>query len=271
MQARELAELAAVLAARGSTALRGSSRISVTAMEHYAATAQQRHRRWQQRLRLLHRAAAPVKSARAWLEEILVSEALARVWGAVLCTSVLPQEAAVISCATQAVRQHATARHRVMRLLAGAGLCLSRQDATELNQLRRSMARWIDLLVAHVQQNASACSTTGSHAQPADVCRFALEPQRAQEFAEDLGDQHAAGLGCSSLAMAIVSLRASLSQQVRGTSPNADLNHALATSIVACFAPDVFDATGPYRALWATRLAHRTADAERMIGQLLAE
>jgi len=272
MQARELVELAATLAARGPAILRRPSRISPGALGDYAAVAHQRHLRWMRKLQSLKRAAVPMQNARAWLEEILVCEALPRVFGAVLCAdAVREQDSAIVSMACRTVQQHASARHRALRLLAGNTFCLAFRDAAELNQLQRSMARWIDLLVAHVQQNAAVAQAAPSPAGPMDICQFAVEPERAREFAEDLGQQHAAGLGPSSLAMAIVSLRALLSRQVRGASPNGELNHSVATSIVACFPADMFDATGPYETLWTARLTHRAADAERMISQLLAE
>jgi hypothetical protein len=272
MQAKGLVQLAATLAARGPAVLGRSSRISAAALEHYAAAAHQRHVRWMRRLRSLQRAAAPMTGARAWLEEILVAEALPRVWAAVLCAdALLRQDARSISAVCRTLEQHAAARHRALRLLAGSARCLTFRDAAELNQLHRSLSRWIDLLVAHVQQNGAIAQAAQAPASPVDVCQFAMEPERAREFAEDLAQQHAAGLGPSSLAMAIVSLRTLLNRQLRGASPNGRLNHVVATSIVACFPADMFDATGPYRSLWTARLTHRTADAERMIGQMLAE
>ena len=288
MQARELVELAAVLAARGPAAIGRGSRISGAAMDEYVAAALRRQRRWTRWLRQVRGATSPVKEARAWLEEILVSEALARVWGAITHADALltGQDSGVKSPANRVVRRHTVARSRAMRILAGRCNGLAEQDAADIDRLRRSMARWIDLLVAHVQQGFAAAvsleagggrlekrerSSLKAGIQHIDVCKFAVEPQRAREFAEDLQHQQAAGLGRPSLVMAVASLRSALSQQLQCASPNGALNHAVATSVVTCFASEMFDATGPYHALWATRLAHRAADAERLIGELIAE
>ncbi|MCE9552363.1 MAG: hypothetical protein K8T91_03175 [Planctomycetes bacterium] len=303
MQARELVELAAVLAARGPAAISRGSRISGAAMDDYAAAAFSRQRHWTRWLRQVRGAAVsvktvsvntvPVKEARAWLEEILVSEALARVWGAIAHADAMlaGQGSGVKSPASRVVRRHTVARHRAMRILAGRCGWLADQDAADVDRLRRSMARWIDLLVAHVQQGLAAvvrleagggrleekeesslkAGLKRAGLQHIDVCEFAIEPQRAREFAEDLQHQQAAGLGRPSLVMAVASLRSALSQQLQCASPNGALNHAVATSVVTCFASEMFDATGPYHALWATRLAHRAADAERLIDELIAE
>ena len=285
MQARELVELAAVLAARGPMAIRRGSRISAAAMNEYAAAAIRRQRRWTRWLRQLRSATAPVKEARAWLEEILVSEALARVWGAIAHADaqLAGQASGVKSPANRVVRRHTVARFRVMRMLAGCCDGLGDQDAADLDRLRRSMARWIDLLVAHVQQGLKAgvgeekeersslkAGLQQVELQRFDICEFAVEPQRAREFADDLRHQHAAGLSRPSLAVAVASLRTALSQQLQCASPNGALNHAVATSVVTCFASEMFDATGPHHALWATRLAHRADDAERLIEELIS-
>lgn len=287
MQARELVELAAVLAARGPAAISRGSRISAAAMDDYVAAALRRQRCWTQWLRQMRSANAPVKDARAWLEEILVSEALTRVWGAIAHADALlaGQHSGVKSPTNRVVRRHSVVRHRAMRMLAGPSVWLSVQDAADADRLRRSMARWIDLLVAHVQQGLAVVgrleagggrleaegSSLKAGLQRIDVCEFAVEPQRAREFADDLQHQHAAGLARPSLAVAAASLRAALSRQLQCASPNGELNHAVATSVVTCFASEMFDATGPYHALWATRLARRAADAERLIERLIAE
>jgi hypothetical protein len=291
MQARELVELAAVLAARGPAAISRGARISAAAMDSYVAASLRRQRHWTRWLRQVRCAPSPVKEARAWLEEIFVSEALARVWGAIAHADALlaGQDSGVKSLANRVVRRHTVARHKAMRILAGRCDGLTEQDAADLDRLRRSMARWIDLLVAHVQQGLAEVrleagggrlkEKEGSSLkaglqraglQRVDVCEFAIEPQRAREFAEDLQHQNAAGLGRPSLVMAVASLRSALSKQLQCASPNGQLNHAVATSVVTCFASEMFDATGPYHALWATRLAHRADDAERLIEELIA-
>ncbi|MCE9553830.1 MAG: hypothetical protein K8T91_10720, partial [Planctomycetes bacterium] len=141
-----------------------------------------------------------------------------------------------------------------------------------------SIARWIDLLVAHVHENAQQASvaklpTTAqatNHDTGIDVCPLAIDPDRARDFADDLAHQRSAGLHGRAAALAIGSLRATLGDQLSAASPNADLNHALATSIVACFAPGLFESTGVYRSLWTQRLANHSADVEGLIGDLVA-
>jgi hypothetical protein len=49
------------------------------------------------------------------------------------------------------------------------------------------------------------------------------------------------------------------------------LNAQIASSILACLRAERFDATGTLDSLWMERLEARTADAEAMIEELLAE
>ena len=269
MHVRELVELAAVLAARGPAALGARTSISAAAMDDYFAAANKRQQRWTRQLRHLRRGAAGTFDARAWLEEIFVSDALACVWGALLYAH---QRVLGGNCPSEAITgrvavAHAQMRNQAMRLLAGRST-LTPQDAADLDRLRRSMARWIDLLVAHVQQGTLRIAAPATRI---DVCHFAVEPERAREFADDLSQHHSAGIAGQSIAVTVASLRTALSRQLRCPSPNGELNHAVATSVVSCFPAEMFDATGAYHGLWTARLAHRAADAERMLCQLLAE
>jgi hypothetical protein len=260
-EARGLVGLAAILAFRGTDVIGAEAHISAAALDDYLAAAHQRQRRWTRRLRQGRRAADQPSATRACLEEIFVTEALACVWGALVVGHEQQQNyggqgAKVVSRVALA---HAETRQRAMHLLACRS-ALTPQDAAELDRLRRSMARWIDLLVAHVQQGFTV-----------DVSPFAVEPERACEFADDLRHQQASGVAAPAVAVSLTSLRSALDEQVRCPSPNADLNHAIATSVLSCLAPEIFDATGPYHALWTIRLTHRAADAERMVASLLEE
>ena len=269
MHVRELIELAAVLAAHGAKALGAQTSISAAAMDDYFAAAHKRQQRWTRQLRHLRRGAAGTFDARAWLEEIFVSDALACVWGALLSAH---QRVQVGNGPSEAITDrvaadHAQMRSQAMRLLAGRS-ALTPQDAADLDRLRRSMARWIDLLVAHVQRGTLQAAESATRI---DVCHFAVDPERAREFADDLAHHHSACVAGQFTAVAVASLRTALSRQLRCPSPNGELNHAVATSVVSCFPAEMFDATGAYHGLWTARLAHRAADAERILGQLLAE
>jgi hypothetical protein len=68
----------------------------------------------------------------------------------------------------------------------------------------------------------------------------------------------------------LASLRAAFRQGPSSSSPNADLNAQIASAILSCFPPELFDATGLFRSLWLSRLTSTTCDAQGMIEDLLA-
>ena len=52
-------------------------------------------------------------------------------------------------------------------------------------------------------------------------------------------------------------------------SPNADLNARIASSILSCFQPELFDSTGLFCSMWLMRLVNAANDAQGMLDELL--
>ena len=266
MHARELVELAAILAANGPVLVRSTQRLSPSGMQQYWTASKCRLDRWARTLRSFT-ADAPTLDpaalrarwpyARSVLEEILASEVLTRVWTAVLCLwdrQYGAQEAEAIG--RSVMIGHLEARHRVLMLLV-RGPGIDAEGAVKLNHLRRRTERWTDLLTGYLMKLG-------------DVSEFAIDPDRAKEFAHDLQDQgqHAGGRYAWPLMQA--SLRASFHLGLTPTSPNMDLNGTIASAILACLPADLFDSTGLFRSLWLTRLSHVTNDVQGMIDSLIA-
>lgn len=266
MHARELVELAAIVSAHGPVLVRGTHRLSTTAVEQYWATSKCRLDRWGRSLKGFAEDAAADDDPRwrraHWsfvrgvLEEVLTGEVLTRVWTAVL--SAYDQhrgsnEAEPI--ARSVLIGHLEARHRVLTLLV-RGPGIDAEAAVKLNHLRRRTERWTDLLVGYL---------IGLH----DVAEFAADCTRARDFAEDLRyGGHLEG-GRQAWPLVLSSLRAAFKHGLCSASPNADLNARIASSILSCFQPELFDSTGLFRSLWLTRLANVTNDAQGMIEDLL--
>jgi hypothetical protein len=265
MHARELVELAAVVAAQGPVLVRQGGPVPSSSIEQYWVASKCRMDRWGQSLKQLTEAApssGPDRRHAQWphvrgvLEEILTGEVLTRVWTAVMCAHDRRRGTdAAEPVARSVMIGHLEARHRVLTLLV-EGPAIDAEAAVKLNRLRRRTERWTDMLVGYL-------------AGLDDLSEFAVDPVRARDFAEDLRYQAQWEGGRYAWPLVLASLRAAFGQGLSPISPSADLNAKIAASILTCFSPDLFDSTGLFRSLWLSRLTHITDDTACMIEELL--
>ena len=242
-----------------------TGQISASGIEQYWAKSKCRLDRWRRSLKdFSDGVPRPGRNSKSqWpasqgvLEEILTGEVLTRVWTAVLCAydrTQGTQEAEPV--ARSVMIGHMEARHRVLTLLV-RGPGIDAEAAVKLNQLRRRTERWTDMLVGYLSG-------------PYDVGEFAIDPHRAEDFAEDLHYQSHLKGGRHVWPLVLGSLRAAFRQGLSPASPNADLNAEIAAAILACFPPDLFDSTGLLRSLWLMRLSNATNDAQGLLDDLLS-
>jgi hypothetical protein len=266
MHARELIELAALVTAHGPVLVRTSGRISESSIRQYWTASKSRLDRWGWTLRSLSsEAGEPGRPSQpsAWtlprgtLEEIITGEVLARVWTAVLSAHDRFRGTDQAEPIAQSVLLgHLEARHRVLTLLTG-GPPIDLEQAFRLNRLRRRAERWTDLLIGYL---------LGME----DVSRFAVEPDRAREFADDLRDRSRMKGGRYAWPLLLTSLRAAFQTGLAPQSPNGDLNAQIAASVLASLQPELFDATGLLRSAWLMRMTNVTDDTQSMLDELLA-
>jgi hypothetical protein len=266
MHARELIELAALAAAHAPVLVRTSGRICESNLKQYWTASKSRLDRWGWTMRSVSGKGgpsrrpsnrSPSKLPRGTLEEIITGEVLARVWAAV--SSAYDHFRGTDQAepiAQNVLAGHLEARHRVLILLAGDPP-VDLEQAIRLDRLRRRAERWTDLLI-------------GCLVRVGDVSRFAVEPDRARQFADDFryrssikGEQYVWPL-------LLASLRAAFETGLAPTSPNSDLNARIAASVLVSLEPELFDATGLLRSAWLMRMNHVTDDAQGMIDELLA-
>jgi len=261
MHARELIELAALVAAHGPVLIRGGERISSGGIEQYWTSSKVRLDRWAWSLKDFTRKKSvgarhrelQWSRVRGVLEEILVGEVLTRVWTTVLCAYDRRRGADEVEPVARSVMiGHMEARHRALTLMV-QGPGIEAEAAVKLNRLRHRVERWNDLLIGYL-------------AEMGDVGEFAVDPKRVKEFAQDLHDR---GNGRQAWLLLLASLRASFQQGLDEVSPNADLNARIAAGILACFPSELFDSTGLFRSLWLMRLTSIADDTQGMIDELL--
>lgn len=263
---RQLIELASLLATQAPGMMLGGTRIPGASMEQYWSASKSRLDRWGLAIKNYREEADRLDAfqlgqrwvaKRPMFEELFTSEALTRVWGAVIAgyDSARGQEQ-YEPLVRSVMHGHSEAKLRAMTFLAsGAGVAA--RDAVALNRLRRRVERWTDLLVARLMQVA-------------DVSEYASNIDRANDFCQDFRDQATQENRRHAWGLAMASLRAAFSYGLSPVSPNADLNERIAQAITACFQPELFDSTGTFRSLWLIRMLHNTEDAQGLIEEFFA-
>jgi len=266
MHAHELIELAALIAAHAPVLVRTPGRIPDAGIEDYWIASKSRLDRWGRALKQIStedpnapRRPGPLRRPefRGVLEEIITGDVLTRVWTAVMYAyDRLRGTDQAEPIARSVLVGHLEARYRVMTLLTrGPGIDV--EQAVRLNRLRRRTERWTDLLIGYLTSVD-------------DVGQFAVEPDRARDFAEDLHHRSHLEGGRAVWPLVFASLRAAFGQGLVPESPNGDLNARIASSVLACLQPELFDATGLLRSAWLMRMSNVTDDAQGMIDELVA-
>jgi hypothetical protein len=252
MHAHELVELAAVVSAQGPVLIGGNGQLSSASLQDYWTASKCRLDRWNRSLK-----GTPWPRLRGVLEEILTGEVLTRVWTAVVCVY---DRKHGLGTAEPVVRNvlldHLEVRRRVLRLLVERST-LDAGATVPLDRLRRRTERWTDLLVGYL---------LGIE----DVSEFAIDPDRAGDFADDLRYRGDLPHGCRAWPLLLQSLRSAFYTGLCPTSPNPALNRRIAGAILSCFQPELLDSTGVFHALWLMRLTNAADDAEGLLAELLS-
>ena len=256
MHARDLLELAALLASHGPLLVEHSAALPEESLQQYWNASQCRLDRWGRRLKQIQRQTHDPDLAGV-LEEILTGEVLTRVWTAVVAGHDRRHRSDQAEPIARSVLMgHLEARWRVLSLLTSTSQ-ISVPEAMRLDRLRNRAERWADLLLGYL---SGVCNAR----------EFAVDPARVEDFAQDLRSPAGLRGGRQAWNLVQASLRAAFGQGLARSSPNADLNAQIAASILSCFPPELFHGTGLLCSLWTLRVYQTANDAEGMIDQLLA-
>lgn len=264
MLTRDLVELAALVAVHGSQIVRDASEPQAAVQEYWAAS-RCRFDRWTRLLKRLSNAAieSPLPPPLSWprvgpvLEEILASELLTRIWtAAAIARDRTSDEPELEPIVRNVWSGHMDARRRLLALLAD-GRPLAPEKAAAVDQLRRRVERWTDMLLAHLARNI-------------DITEFAFDATRASDFAEDLDHDAAAAQQRFTSQLILSSLRGSFAS-LADHSPNVDLNRRIGVAIVHSCGDTLAHAIGLSRPLWLQRIAATADSAQNLIDQLVSE
>jgi hypothetical protein len=264
MHARETAELAAWVAVHSPALVRGAGRAPYSACEQYWSASKCRLERWRRLLgQLVEAANQPLRPAPfAWprirpvLEEILTSELLTRIWTAASTAyDAARQDQDLEPIARNIYSGHLDIRRRLLGLMTD-GRTLSGREVEALDQLRRRVERWGDMLLAHL-------------ADEVPIEEFAFDAERACDFAVDLDRRAAHDERDFTTQLMFASLRASFSTGLSDRSPNSDLSRKIGSAVLACFRDELAISSGLSPALWLERICRTASDTEDWIDELM--
>ncbi len=263
MQPSQTLDLASLVARHASSLIEQSPGLTARHLDTYWVASRTRLDRWAGELKRLVSCGAENAShearqrARWVMEEVLVTEVLARVWTAAMAAHDRRRGVREVEPIAHSVLVgHLDARHRVLSLLLQSHL-VSVQDAVSLNRLRYRTECWADALLA-------------SLAPWIKVEQFGCDPRRAARMAADLW-QTARGRDPHSQQAVLAWLQIAFHQLKTGPSLAPELNRRISAGVLGCFSPTAFDDCGVFRAWWVLRMESVPDDAEVLIGQYLGQ
>lgn len=192
---------------------------------------------------------------RALLHEVFATELLTRTWAAT--ATVMDRvrgHREIEPYASSVFLAHQDARHRCMRLVVKAHR-LDAERGRSFDQIRRRAERWCDMLLSRLSLAV-------------DVSRWAFDMDRVLDFRGSLFSENQQATADELMMASLINSRFTRDSDA---CLHPQLNDRIVGSLLAAFGPDTFDATGPFRALWQTRLSHRSHDIAGMISQILAQ
>lgn len=261
MIATELVDLAALIALNGRLLVLESERLVDDSLQTYWSASRCRLDRWGRGLRTSLEQAPPgdIATSTSWslLEEIFASEILSRMTAAMFLAHDQfhhRDEAAVIG--RNVLYGHIDSRRRALRYVQN----LSEDVPWLANDVKSLFARcscWNDLLLGYLLPHCE------------EVAEFAFDRERTQEFACDV-DQHAVDGTTSDLTATFLrsSLRMALKAREDNQGFSPELNAQIASAVIGCFGPEMFDSFGLLKSTWQQRMERVTDDTISLVDQL---
>ncbi len=264
MHARQMAEVAGWLSACSELVSRGIVPVEADRGMRYWTASKCRLQCWQAALKVFEDDLAdPCEMHDPWhaievvIQEILVSDLLTRVWTAILVQhdqQTGHQE--LQSIGYSVFIGHLELRSRAMRLMLHHRAA-EQQAYDRLDQVRRRMERWTDLLLSRIANLEIAA-------------QFGFEEHRVRDFAADRPlEDHTRRRQMETLLQA--SLAAALNRDLSSCPANPDLNAEIIAGILECFPEDRFDSVGLPKGLLHWQLEQSQRDVEQVLQSLMDE
>jgi hypothetical protein len=251
--------LACLLVTRAESVLQCRSSVSESAIAAYWSYSKCRNNRWAQALKAYSQACHEeteqvlyARNLRPLLEEILASEILTRVWTPLIVHWDSQRLHELYAPAVQNVFVcHAESRHRALQLVMhGNGASFA--DAANLNLLLRRIEHWTDVLV-------------GGLLPYCDAKPFAFDARRAESYAVEVASPLRDCSGARRWHTMCASLKAAFNGYMHDDAPNADLNQAIADSILSCLDPSWLENIDAMKSIWVERMTGTASQAEMLL------
>ena len=262
MHAKQMAEIGGWLSICSEVFARGGQPAEATHAMRYWAASKCRLQRWQAALKvfeddLLEQCEMhdPWHAIEVVIQEILVSELLTRVWTVVL----IQHDQAVQNDELRSIGQsvfigHLEARNRAMRLLI-KNRGQNQKVYDRIDELRRRMERWTDLLLSRVSDLPLAV-------------QFGFDEHRVKDFAADRPmEGHERREQMEKLLLA--SLSSSLRNGIMEWTANPDLNREISAGVLACFPSDRFNSVGLPKSIMLMQMEQVQNDTYVMVQSLI--
>ena len=194
--------------------------------------------------------------------EMIISEPLSRVWAAILAGSEGTNvQRSAINIADQYgnVANHIFQKHSACRqeTMCRLGETVADTQVREyLEKLANRTLRWTDLLIAHIEQSHPAS-------------RFAPNPERCLEFAEDLCVQLRKEHGQQTAALTIASARRAICEQLTSSTFSTQLNFKIGAAVLQSCTPHDLNPVGLLNPLWTVRLLSTLSHCETLLEESL--
>ncbi len=262
MHATQLAEIGGWLSVSSDLFIREGQHASLKSAMRYWAASKCRLQRWQAALKVFENDFAnpsemhdPWHAVETVVQEIFVSEVLTRTLTAILVQHDRASENHELQSIGHSVFiGHLEARNRALRLLLKNRS--SNQAAFDrMDEMRRRMERWIDLLLSRVTDLEVAI-------------QFGFDENRIRDFAADRTLENDEQLQ-QARKLLLASLSASLKRGVKSWTANPDLNREIAAGVLACVPNDRFDSIGLPKSITLMQMEQVHNDTHEMVANLI--
>jgi hypothetical protein len=263
MHSKWLVEIATLLAFQAKLGDCSRPSLPSETTYRYWQVSRARFEVWQLRLaehRERHQCSGASQRLELWqnirpvLEEIFLSDLLARVVAAYGSTPECPTSAELASIANNVLLTQADLRNRGLRLLMTPGLPV--EQSVELNRFRHTLESWTDTFLAQF-------------ISPDQVAAFAFDQQRTRELLEENLERTCDQSRFVAWQLMSASCQAWLRRECRSLSVNAELNYQLGEIVLAMIHPDRFDDLPTEPRPFGYRISTLIDQTNRWVGQLL--
>ncbi len=261
MHASQLAELGSWVAIHSGNLIYGEQEQPMLVATTYWTSSRIRLQRWVTALKMFeHDIRHPQLGHDPWpaleivVQEILVSELLTRVWSAAVLTHDWYHQTDELHGLAHSIHiSHIEAKNRALRILL-AGQAANETACERMNNLRRRMERWTDLLLGQLP-----------HGEQAAI--FGFDRLRVRDFNSEQRQALGADYEVRQKIL-VASLAADLLRDHIRYAANPELNREIAAGVMACFPSDRFDSNGLPKSVRMIWLEKSQNDTQMLVDHL---